>query len=113
MAEKDIFFLLIQIEEAHTAAWPQGVIKLGVPHANIEDRLGKAREFNADKIVGNETFFKVIVDPWNNAFAERYHAWPDKYYLFDAGRKVIAKSTYGAYKDAVIDEDCVDLIYRL
>ena len=35
---------IIQIETAHTAAWPQGIIKLGTPHTDIEDWLSKARK---------------------------------------------------------------------
>lgn len=113
MDAKDIFFILVQIEEAHTELWPQGVIKLGVPHVNLADRVSRANAFNNEEIVGSTEHFKVLVDPWNNAFANRYRAWPDKYYLFDVERKVVAKSTYGAHKDALIDEDCVDLIVRL
>ncbi len=113
MATKDIFFILIQIDEAHTAAWPQGVIKLGTPHKNIEDRCKRAQDFNSEIIVGNSEHFKVLVDPWHNPFAECYSAWPDRYVLFDSARRVVAQSTYGAHKDAVIDVDCVDLIQRL
>jgi hypothetical protein len=113
MIEKDIFFILVQIEEAHTAEWPQGLIELGVPHADIEDRLGRANTFAARELAGCEASFTVAVDPWNNAFANRYRAWPDKYYVLDAARKVIAKSTYGATKDALLDVDCVDLIRAL
>ncbi len=113
MAEKDIFFILVQIDEAHTPAWPQGVIQLGVPQTSVEDRLHRAQKFNTEEIVGNEAHFKVLVDTWSNSFAETYQAWPDKYVLFDYERKVVAKSTYGAQKNAVIDVDCVDLIYSL
>ena len=112
MAEKDIFFILIQIDEAHTAAWPQGVITLGIPQKDINDRCARAQALS-EEIVGNSEHFKVLIDPWHNPFAERYSAWPDKYVLFDASRHVVARSTYGAYKDAVIDMDCVDLLQRL
>jgi hypothetical protein len=112
MAAKEIFFLLVQIEEAHTAAWPTGTITLGIPHANLEDRLARAQAFAASELprCGN---FAVVVDPWTNPFANRFRAWPDKYYLVDEARVVQTKSTYGAEADAVIDKDCVDVIYSL
>ena len=113
MREKDIFFILVQIEEAHTAEWPQGGIQLGTPQTSIEDRICRAKEFATHELAGAEDCFTVIVDLWNNAFANRYRAWPDKYYLLDAERKVLAKSTYGAKKDALLDVDCVDLIRAL
>jgi hypothetical protein len=113
MVEKDIFFILVQIDEAHTPAWPQGIITLGIPQSDINDRIKRAQEFSTEELVGNEANFKVLVDTWSNSFAETYQAWPDKYFLFDSERKVVAKSTYGAYKNAVIDVDCVDLIYSL
>lgn len=113
MKEKDIFFILVQIEEAHTALCPQGVITLGIPQKNIEDRLERANTFASTEIPSDR--FMVVVDPWNNAFANRFRAWPDKYYLLD-GRdnyKIIRKSTYGATKDAAVDIDCADLIYMV
>jgi hypothetical protein len=111
MAEKDIFFILIQIEEAHTALWPQGGIRLGNPHASTEDRCDRAAAFAATEVPTDR--FLVLVDPWANPFAERYHAWPDKYVLLDRDQCVKAKSTYGAYADARLDMDCVDLIHML
>ena len=111
MAEKDIFFILIQIEEAHTALWPQGRIRLGIPHASAEDRRDRAAAFAAAELPSDR--FMVLVDPWANPFAERYHAWPDKYVLLDRSHCVKAKSTYGAHADALLDMDCVDLIHAL
>ena len=111
MAEKDIFFILIQIEEAHTALWPQGGIQLGIPHASAEDRQARAAAFAATEVPTDR--FLVLVDPWTNQFAERYHAWPDKYVLLNRDHCVKAKSTYGAHADAILDVDCVDLIHAL
>lgn len=111
MDEKRIAFLLIQIEEAHTPAWPTGTITLGIPHTDQADRRSRAAAFAAS--IADAKHFKVVVDPWTNTFANRFRAWPDKYYLLDADNKVQQKSTYGATQDAVIDIDCVDLLYLL
>lgn len=114
MAEKDIFFILVQIEEAHTALWPQGGIQLGVPHTSAEDRRARAAAFAAAEVpAAAADRFLVLVDPWANPFAERFHAWPDKYVLLDRDHCVKAKSTYGAHADALLDLDCVDLIHAL
>lgn len=113
MKEKDIFFILVQIDEAHTPLWPQGTITLGTPQVDLADRVARALQFASKEIVGMEVEFVVCVDPWNNAFADRYRAWPDKYYLLGADGRVLQKSTYGATADAVIDLDCVDLIHLL
>lgn len=111
MIEKDIFFILVQIEEAHTALWPQGVIELGIPQKDITDRCQRAIDFEKKDVCGNDRFL-VVVDPWTNDFANRYRAWPDKYYLLQ-DKKIVAKSTYGSKKDALLDVDCVDLIESL
>ena len=112
METKDIFFILIQIEEAHTALWPQGGIRLGIPHRSAEDRVARAAEFAATEVPASDRFL-VLVDPWSNPFAEQFHAWPDKYVLLDRDHCVKAKSTYGAHADALLDIDCVDLIHSL
>jgi len=111
MAGKGIFFLLVQIEEAHTPAWPTGTIRLGVPQTDLADRMSRAATFAATEVPSEH--FKVLVDPWTNSFANRFRAWPDKYYLVDDARIVKEKSTYGAHSDAVIDRDCVDVLYSL
>ena len=112
MEEKDIFFILIQIDEAHTPLWPQGGIRLGIPQESAEDRRARAAEFAAAELPVCDRFM-VLVDPWENPFAERYRAWPDKYVLLDRDHCVKAKSTYGAHADALLDVDCVDLIHSL
>ena len=112
MAAKGIFFILVQIEEAHTAAWPTGTIALGVPQTGAADRIARAAAFAAAELPS--AHFAVLVDPWTNPFANRFRAWPDKYYLIDAVTRVVKeKSTYGVLKDAVIDKDCVDVLYSL
>jgi len=112
MASKGIFFLLVQIEEAHTSLWPTGTIKLGVPHADLADRLDRAATFAATEVPAEN--FKVLVDTWSNMYANRFRAWPDKYYLIDTEHRTVKeKSTYGRHKDAVIDKDCVDVLYSL
>jgi hypothetical protein len=112
MAAKGIFFILVQIEEAHTPAWPTGTIKLGVPQTGITDRISRAAAFAAAELPS--AHFAVLVDLWTNVFANRFRAWPDKYYLIDAVTRVVKeKSTYGTHADALIDKDCVDVLYSL
>lgn len=112
MAVKGIFFILVQIEEAHTPFWPTGTIQLGVPHSDLADRLGRAATFAAAELPSEH--FKVLVDSWSNVFANRFRAWPDKYYLIETTHRIVKeKSTYGAHNDAVIDKDCVDVLYSL
>lgn len=111
LVEKDSFFLLVQIEEAHTPAWPTGLPTLGTPHTDFADRCDRARTFASAEVPHDR--FAVYVDPWDNPFQTRYRAWPDRYVLLDAERKVVAKSTYNAHRDATIDVDCVDLILHL
>ena len=111
MEAKDIFFLLIQIEEAHTPAWPTGTITLGTLHADFADRCARATAFANEEVPTDR--FAVLVDPWHNSFANRYHAWPDKYVLLDSKRIIVQKSTYNAHREATLDVDCVDLILSL
>jgi hypothetical protein len=112
MEAKDIFFLLIQIEEAHTPAWPTGTIILGTPHADFADRCASATAFSITE-VPTDSPFQVLVDPWHKSFANRYHAWPDQYVLLDSKRTIVQKSTYNAHREATLDVDCVDLILSL
>jgi hypothetical protein len=115
MREKQILFILIQIDEAHSTKWKTGLENHPDPHKNIQDRLGRANNFINDSNV-TDPFF-VYVDNWSNDFAEMYQAWPDKYYHFDSDLKVLTKSEYGTgtdnHPDALIKFDCLDLIRNL
>lgn len=112
MAEHNILFLLIQIDEAHSSEWPAGLPTQPEPHMNIEDRLLRANEF----VINEKVPFKTFVDVWSNNFASTYHAWPDKYFMTDKNLKILEMSIYGTDKentDALVQNDCLDLIYNL
>ena len=107
--------ILIQIDEAHTAAWPMGefwknkqLSKIGIKeqakgHETFAERCERANYFC-------DTFnppYPVFIDGWDNQFAELFRAWPDKFHYVDKDLKVIARSEYGreGSKDALIVED--------
>lgn len=107
MEKKNILFVLIQVDEAHSSAWPAGVENQPEPQQNIEERIKRANDF--------ESPFPVFVDTWENDFAETYHAWPDKYYHINPDMKVLHKSEYGTgdNDDALIKYDCLELVKAL
>jgi hypothetical protein len=116
MASCGIIFLLIQIDEAHSSAWPAGLVQQPEPQKNIEERLHRANQFVQDNpLVQDSPTFTVHCDDWSNSFGETYRAWPDKYYCFDSNLQVIAKSVYGdsGDEDAMITKDCTKLIEEL
>ena len=45
MAKKNIYFLLIQIDEAHSTLWPQGLDNTPTPQKCFEERLMRANDF--------------------------------------------------------------------
>jgi hypothetical protein len=57
--------------------------------------------------------FKVLIDTWENDYANKYKTWPDKYYCLDKDLKIVAKSEYGKKKDALINVECYELIQQL
>lgn len=109
MKAHGIFLMLIQIDEAHSSAWPVGLKDQPEPQKNMEERLERANTF----VSVESPPFPVYVDNWSNDYAESYHSWPDKYYCFDSEMTIIAMSEYGKKYDAVINVDCVDLIKDL
>ena len=111
MKQKHIFFVLVYIDEAHSIKWPIG-INHPLPQSNFQDRLDNAKNFASSHHI-DENAFTVVVDDWDNLFAETFQAWPDKYYMIDANYKVLAKSEYGSKADALINVDCVELIRQM
>ena len=109
MREKKINFILIQIDEAHSSAWPTGLKNQVDPQKDFEDRVQRSIKFQeTDKVP-----FEILVDTWENDYANKYKSWPDKYYCIDQNRKIIAKSEYGNITDALINKDCCVLIEEL
>jgi len=109
MVEKKIYFILIQIDEAHSTAWNIGLPNPIEPQQNIEDRLERANKFAITSP------FSVYVDTWTNEFAETYHIWPDQYYFFNKEMTILQKAEYGSEgeSNAKIIVDCLDLIISL
>lgn len=76
------------------------------PHGCFQDRVDRANEFVDEE----RPPYDVYIDGWDDTFEQRYRAWPDKYYFVDANKKIIATSTYGQRRDALIDYDCLHLL---
>ena len=113
MKHNKIKFILIQIDEAHSTAWPIGLENTPKPQENFDERVERATHFiNINK--PNDPFI-VKIDGWNNIFAETFRAWPDKYYFINNSYKVLSKSQYGTKgtEDALIKIDCTELICDL
>ena len=111
MCDKKIKFLLVQINEAHSSAWPIGLPDQPEPQKCYADRVNRAIEF-VDEEDPRESFI-IRVDGWDDLFDNKFRTWPDKYYLIDNQYKVLAKSEYGKKKDGLIDLDCLDLLNHL
>ncbi len=106
MKNANIDFILVQIDEAHTKKWISGTSSLVEPQTDLSDRLQRANDFKSHE----NCPMTVLVDDWENNFANIFQAWPDKYYCVDNEKKVVMKSTYGKNSDALIDVDCVEYI---
>ena len=108
MKKNGIKFLLVQINEAHSSAWPAGLPDQPEPQKCYNDRACRAKKFIKDD--APEDPFIVRVDGFDDLFDNKFKTWPDKYYLIDSDYKVLTKSEYGMKKDGLIDLDCLDLL---
>lgn len=118
---KDVFknksnIILVQIDEAHSTAWPMYIdnlldVEVPEPQKTFKDRVDRANYF----VENYNPPYEVHVDGWNNEFAEMFRAWPDKYHCVDNELTVIAKSDYHSDEDkeALIVEDYTDLLTKL
>jgi len=109
MRSRGIVFLLVQIEEAHSTAWPIGLAHTPTPQASLAARCARAQAF-VDQERPPHDVFPVCVDAWDNSFAQRFRCWPDKFYCIDRGRRVLAHSEYG---DAMLKKDCTAWVEEL
>ena len=107
MKDHKIGFILIQIDEAHSTAWPIGLENTPTPQKSYEERIKRAQCFFHE--FPNQSF-QLCIDGWDNLFGEKFRAWPDKYYCINNKYQVIAKSEYG---DALIKQECTNLILQL
>lgn len=101
--------ILIQIDEAHSDAWPLGLKDQPPAHKSFQERLDRANHF----IKLYDPPYPVFVDNWNNEFADLFRAWPDKFHCVDRDLKVVAKSEYGKFEDALIDKDYIEVLNDL
>jgi len=109
---KNIQVILIQIDEAHTTAWPQAIdvilnVEQPEPQKTFNDRVNRAGYF----VEKYHPPYNVYIDSWDNHFAELFRAWPDKYHLIDKNKTILAKSKYN--KEGIILEDCTVLLQKL
>jgi len=109
MEQKKIKMILIQIDEAHSTAWPLGLPNPVQPQKSFEERVERANTFVND----DSPPFPILIDTWENEFQEKFRAWPDKFYCINKEYIVVAKSTYGQNEDALIDVDCTKIIEML
>lgn len=112
--EANVNVILIQIDEAHSSAWPMALDDQPNPQSSFEERVERANLF----VEKYKPPFAVYIDGWDNIFAETFRAWPDKYHCVDNTLKVIAKAEYGmehvkGEKEAVVLEDYTVLLKRL
>lgn len=103
--------ILVQIQEAHSKYWPQGMDNHPDIHRTLEDRISRAQEFNA-KLIANgimlddidvKKALRVVIDIWGDEFEKLYQCWPDQYYILSPDYTILKKSEYSM--NAVIEED--------
>jgi len=103
--------IFIQIDEAHTTAWPVGLLDSPPPHFSIDNRRERAQLFydlnrNAlDQLTASNRNgeLPLYVDQWDNNFANTFRAWPDVYYCLDSNCTVIHKASYPSSIDLSLD----------
>jgi superfamily I DNA and/or RNA helicase len=91
LKEHNLKVILIQLDEAHSDAWPVALKDQPSPQKDFQTRVSRANYF-VDKY---SIPYTTYIDKWDNEFAELFRAWPDKYYCIDKNLQVVAKSEYG------------------
>ena len=109
MKKNNIGFILIQIDEAHSTAWPKGIPNTPEPQKTFDERVERANKFVKEE----NPPFEVLIDSWENEFANKYKAWPDQYYCINGKKRIIEKCRFGLKGDAIINKDCCDLIEEI
>ena len=112
----NINVILIQLDEAHSSAWPMGLKEQPDPQTDFKCRMDRAKLF----VEKYNCPFNVYVDGWDNMFENTFRAWPDKFYLvdFDSDNDeyiIECKSEYNGKgeKEAVIIYDYVNVLEDL
>jgi hypothetical protein len=106
LEKRNIHIILIQIDEAHSSGWPNGLDTQPEPQSSFEERVNRANQYVDEE----HPPFDVYVDPWNNAFAEKFKAWPDRFYMIDNELKVLNKAEFGETSDALVNYDYGDIL---
>jgi len=112
--------ILIQIDEAHSSAWPMGLKDEPEPQTSFGNRMDRAKLF----IEKYDCPYDVYVDGWNNIFETTFRAWPDKFHCVKhtvseiSGENefiVVSKSEYhrSGEKEAVIIDDYTEILDEL
>lgn len=107
----NIKFLLVQINEAHSSAWPAGLPDQPEPQKCYTDRVNRAIKFVEESDPKDP--FVIRVDGFDNLFDNKFRIWPDKYYFINNQYIVLAKSEYNSKRDGLIDVDCLDLLKNI
>lgn len=114
LKKNNLGVILIQIDEAHSSAWPIGLQNQPEPHKTFQDRINRAKLF----IDNYNSPYPVYIDGWDNQFSDIFRAWPDKFHFIDKNLTILAKSEYGigekydGNKEALIIEDYTDLLMK-
>ena len=75
--KNNITVILVQIDEAHSEAWPMAInmllnVEQPKPHQTFSDRVERANYF----VENYDCLYKVYIDNWDNDFAETFRSWP-------------------------------------
>lgn len=118
--------ILVQIDEAHSSAWPMALPDQPEPQTSFLERMERARMF----VEKYKCPIKVYVDGWDNVFENTFRAWPDKYHCVEhysisnhivekssdnIEYRIVAKSEYhrSGNKEAVIVTDYTNVLKDL
>ena len=116
LKENNIEVILIQVDEAHSTAWPLAIdhlfnVEQVESQKTFDDRIKRANHF----VTQYNCPYKVYIDSWSNDFANIFRAWPDKYHCINKDLTIIAKSDYHSTerKEATVVEDCTLVLEKL
>lgn len=110
--ENNIKLILIQINEAHSSAWPKYIDEQPDPQKNFAERINRAKLFIEKYGIEKYPFVEVYVDGWDDKLDNLLQLWPDKHYLLDTNKKIVKQATYGleGSMEAKVIEDYYDIM---
>jgi hypothetical protein len=109
LGKRGIGVIMVYVNEAHSSAWPMGMVPEPAPHGSMDDRL---EHVHAERMSGCP--FPIYTDTWDNTYDNMHHVWPDGFILVGAEFKILMRSTYTHVRgNAVIDVDCIDVLAEL